>query len=59
MITAVRNAPLMLAVTAITIPDQTLVIAALVIGRLVELPHLAALKQILLLQRTRKNQNVT
>ncbi|MEM6683844.1 MAG: arsenic resistance protein [Pseudomonadota bacterium] len=48
MTTAARNAPLMLAVTAIAIPDQPLVYAALVIGMLVEFPHLAGLKQVLL-----------
>ncbi|MEM8776497.1 MAG: arsenic resistance protein [Pseudomonadota bacterium] len=48
MTTAARNAPLMLALTAIAIPDQPLVYAALVIGTLVEFPHLTALKQVLL-----------
>ncbi|MEM9878313.1 MAG: arsenic resistance protein [Pseudomonadota bacterium] len=48
MTTAARNAPLMLAVTAIAIPDQPLVYAALIIGMLVEFPHLAGLKQVLI-----------
>ncbi|MEM6357949.1 MAG: arsenic resistance protein, partial [Pseudomonadota bacterium] len=46
--TAARNAPLMLAVTAIAIPDQPLIYATLVIGMLVEFPHLIGLKQMLL-----------
>lgn len=53
MTTAARNAPLMLAVTAAAIPDQPLVYAALVIGMLVEFPHLTVLKQVLLV-RNRK-----
>ena len=55
MTTAARNAPLMLAVTAVTIPDQPLILAALVIGMLVEFPHLTALKQLLLWQRSRQS----
>lgn len=54
MTTAARNAPLMLAVTAIAIPDQPIIYAALVIGMLVEFPHLTALKQALLIKATRK-----
>lgn len=46
-----RNAPLMLAVTAITWPDQPLVYAAIVMGMLVEFPHLTALRQILIRSR--------
>ncbi|MEL7279784.1 MAG: arsenic resistance protein [Pseudomonadota bacterium] len=53
MTTAARNAPLMLAVTAIAIPDQPLIYAALVIGMLVEFPHLTALKHALLLKAGR------
>lgn len=51
MTTAARNAPLMLAVVAIAIPDQPLILAALVIGMLVEFPHLTTLKMILLRKR--------
>lgn len=54
MTTAARNAPLMLAVTAVAIPDQPLILAAIVIGMLVEFPHLTALKQVLLRQARRK-----
>ena len=43
----------MLAVTAIAIPDQPLIYAALVIGMLVEFPHLTALKHALLLKAGR------
>ncbi|MCH2066090.1 MAG: hypothetical protein MK208_02550 [Shimia sp.] len=50
MTTAARNAPMMLAITAVAIPDQPLILAALVIGMLIEFPHLTALKQILLRQ---------
>lgn len=48
MTTAARNAPLMLAVTMAALPDQPLVYAALVIGMLVEFPHLTALRRLLL-----------
>lgn len=54
MTTAARNAPLMLAVTAMAIPEQPLILAAIVIGMLVEFPHLTALKQVLLRQAQRK-----
>lgn len=58
MTTAARNAPLMLAVTAIAIPDQPLVYAALVIGMLVEFPHLIGLKQLLLAKAAHKETEV-
>jgi ACR3 family arsenite efflux pump ArsB len=48
MTTAARNAPLMLGLTTAVFPDQPLVYAALVIGMLVEFPHLTALKHLLL-----------
>ncbi|MEM6820461.1 MAG: arsenic resistance protein [Verrucomicrobiota bacterium] len=53
MTTAARNAPLMLAVTAAALPDQPLIYAALVIGTLVELPHLTIVKH--LLRRSHKS----
>ncbi|MEO0372886.1 MAG: arsenic resistance protein, partial [Pseudomonadota bacterium] len=56
MTTAARNAPLMLAVTAVAIPDQPVIYAALVIGMLVEFPHLAGLKQVLLAKAARQGQ---
>ena len=48
MTTAARNAPMMLGITAIAMPDQPLIYAAIVIGMLVEFPHLTALRQILI-----------
>ncbi|MGD1884030.1 MAG: arsenic resistance protein [Paracoccaceae bacterium] len=46
MTMAARNAPLMLALTAIAIPDQPLMLAVIVSGMLVEIPFLTALKQL-------------
>lgn len=57
MTTAARNAPLMLGLTTAAFPDQPLIYAALVIGMLVEFPHLTALKH-LLLRQARENQNL-
>lgn len=54
MIIAARNAPLMLAVTMAALPDQPLIYAALVIGMLVEFPHLTALRRLLLIARDRQ-----
>jgi ACR3 family arsenite transporter len=48
MTTAARNAPLMLGLTTAAFPDQPLIYAALIIGMLVEFPHLTALKHMLL-----------
>lgn len=48
MTIAARNAPLMLAVTMVALPGQPLIYAALVIGMLVEFPHLTALRRLLL-----------
>lgn len=48
-----RNAPLMLAVTMTALPEQPLVHAALVIGMLVEFPHLTMLRRLLLGARDR------
>jgi len=48
MTIAARNAPLMLAVTMAALPDQPLIYAALVLGMLVEFPHLTLLSRILL-----------
>jgi len=47
MTTSARNAPLMLAVTTIALPDQPLVHAAIIIGMLVEFPHLTALTHLM------------
>ena len=51
MTIAARNAPLMLAVTMAALPDQPLIYAALVIGMLVEFPHLTVLRRLLLSAR--------
>ncbi|MEM9436288.1 MAG: arsenic resistance protein [Pseudomonadota bacterium] len=48
MTMAARNAPMMLAITAVALPDQPLILAAIAIGMLVEIPHLTVLRQILL-----------
>ncbi|WP_081955260.1 arsenic resistance protein [Achromobacter sp. RTa] len=50
---AARNAPLMLALTMAAMPDEPLIHAALVIGMLVEFPHLTVLRRVLLGQRQR------
>lgn len=55
MTIAARNAPLMLAVTMAALPNQPLVYAALVIGMLVEFPHLTALRRLLLATRRRRD----
>ena len=51
MTTAARNAPMMLVITMVTLPDQPIIYAAIIIGMLVELPHLIALKSVLLRQQ--------
>ena len=48
MTTAARNAPLILGLTMVAIPDQPLIHAALIIGLLVEFPHLIALSHLFL-----------
>lgn len=53
MTTAARNAPLMFAVTMTALPGEPLIYAALVIGMLVEFPHLTALRHLLLGARHR------
>jgi ACR3 family arsenite transporter len=47
MTTAARNAPLMLALTMVALPGQPLVYAAIVIGMLVEFPHLTVIRALL------------
>ena len=54
MTTSARNAPLMLAVTTIALPDQPVVYAAIILGMLIEFPHLTALTH--LLRRQEKKQ---
>jgi ACR3 family arsenite transporter len=48
MTTAARNAPLMLALTTVALPGQPLVYAAIMVGMLVEFPHLTLLRSLLL-----------
>ncbi|HWX46924.1 MAG TPA: hypothetical protein VNZ61_02570 [Roseomonas sp.] len=52
MTTAARNAPMMLGVTAIAMPNQPLIYAAIIVGMLLEFPHLTVLRQILLRGRS-------
>lgn len=47
MTTSARNAPLMLAVTTIALPDRPMVHAAIVLGMLIEFPHLTVLTHLL------------
>ncbi|WP_146137545.1 arsenic resistance protein [Gulosibacter molinativorax] len=46
MTTSARNAPLMLALTTAAFPEQPLVAAAIVLGMLIEFPHLTVLTQV-------------
>jgi len=49
--TGARNAPLMLGLTTVALPEQPLIYATITIGMLIEFPHLTALKVILLRRR--------
>ena len=51
--TAARNSPLMLGLATIALPDQPVVYAVLIIGMLVEFPHLTFLSRLLLRQGRR------
>jgi len=53
--TSARNAPLMLALTALTLPEQPLIVAAIVLGMLLEFPHLALLTAYLRRMRTTRS----
>ncbi|QYF73638.1 arsenic resistance protein [Cryobacterium sp. PAMC25264] len=53
MTTAARNAPLMLGLTTVALPGQPLVYAAIIIGMLVEFPHLTVIRALLLRRRLR------
>lgn len=44
---AARNAPLMLAITMVALPNQPVIYAAIVVGMLLEFPHLAILTYLL------------
>lgn len=52
--TSARNAPLMLGLTTIALPDQPLIYATITIGMLIEFPHLTALRHLML--RRHNNQ---
>lgn len=56
MTTSARNAPLMLALTTVALPGRPVVAAAIVLGMLVEFPHLTALAH-LALRRARTPRN--
>ncbi len=47
MTTSARNAPLLLALTTVALPDQPVVAAAIVLGMLIEFPHLTALTHLM------------
>lgn len=53
--TAARNAPLMLALTTLVFPNEPLIYSAIIVGMLVEFPHLAFLTTILLKKRKKQN----
>ncbi|NTS77150.1 arsenic resistance protein [Catenovulum sp. SM1970] len=46
--TSARNAPLMLGLSTIALPNQPLIYATITIGMLIEFPHLTALKSVML-----------
>ncbi|MBK0297454.1 arsenic resistance protein, partial [Bacillus sp. S34] len=48
MTTAARNAPLMIGLTGAVIPERPLVTTAIVVGMLIEFPHLLAVRHLLL-----------
>lgn len=48
MTTSARNAPMMLAVTSVAVADDPLVLAAIVLGMLIEFPHLTVVSNLLL-----------
>ncbi|MEM7400940.1 MAG: arsenic resistance protein [Pseudomonadota bacterium] len=59
MTLAARNAPLMLVVSMTSLPGQPLIYAALIIGMLLELPHLTVLQRLLLITQKRyQHRNV-
>ncbi|MEM9468850.1 MAG: arsenic resistance protein [Pseudomonadota bacterium] len=59
MTTAARNAPLMLVLTMAVIPDQPIIYAAIIIGMLIELPHLVGLKVILTRKYLKETNSAT
>jgi ACR3 family arsenite efflux pump ArsB len=55
--TGARNAPLMLGLAMVVLPNQPLIYVTITIGMLIEFPHLIALK-VLLLKRLNVEKNV-
>lgn len=53
MTTSARNAPLMIVLTAVFLPDRPEVLTAIVLGMLIEFPHLTVISH---LRRRRENQ---
>ena len=56
MTTSARNAPLMLAVTTVALPDQPVVYAAIILGMLIEFPHLTVLTHLLRWQEKQRER---
>lgn len=52
--TSARNAPLMLGLATVALPDQPLIYATITIGMLIEFPHLTALRQLMLRRHNTK-----
>lgn len=55
MTIAARNAPLMLAITMVALPNQPIIYAAIVVGMLLEFPHLSMLTYLLKRRYTNLN----
>lgn len=59
MTTSARNAPLMLGLTTAILPDRPLVHAAIILGMLVEFPHLAVITRLLVRRHARRGAPVS
>ena len=59
MTTTARNSPLMLGLATIALPDQPMIYAVLIIGMLVEFPHLTFLSRIVLVPNNSLTTSVT
>jgi ACR3 family arsenite efflux pump ArsB len=57
--TGARNAPLMLGLAMVVLPNQPLIYVTITLGMLIEFPHLIALKVILLRRLKRKPYHQT
>jgi ACR3 family arsenite efflux pump ArsB len=58
MTVAARNAPLMLAITMVVLPDQPIVFASIIVGMLLEFPHLAMLTFVLKRKHAKQKQSI-